>query len=268
MGNIFSENTSTPISDNYAKQTQLSDYAKQTQLLDYAKKTQLSDYAKTTDISKFIDKDVNDLTNYYTTGKVDEKISSIKTNIDTLQTGNYLAYTDSNKNAMNLSGDYLTFQNSSNQPLIRFNKYGTMNINTTNSVPFTFNSPGQTHSLGLQSGNDGNDFIRIGQVILNDNGTVKNQKPFIRMDVSSNDTDPELPSRRVLIRAPTIALNGKINIGSDNDTQYYQIYRQSNFPVDPCLYMNYIDTTVTPNINKQVGKWCPQDGIVPKTTTT
>ena len=265
MGNTFSGENTTTVSDNYAKQAQLSDYAKQTQLSEYAKQAQLSEYAKSSDISKFIDKDVNDLTNYYNKGKVDEKISSINTNINTLQSGNYLAYTDSNKNAMNLSGDYLTFQNSSNQPLIKFNKYGTMNINTTNSVPFTFNYPGQTHSLGLQSGNDGSDFIRIGQVTLNDDGSVKNQKPFIRMDVSPTDMDPNLPSRKVTIRAPTIALNGKINIGPESDSQYYQISRQSNFPVDPCLYMNYIDTSVTPNINKQVGKWCPQDGIVPKT---
>jgi hypothetical protein len=242
MGNIFSGDNQTATSNDYVKPSDLSQFVKQSDLSQFAKQSDLSQFAKQSDLSQYA------------------KTTDIPS-------GNYLAYTNSNKDSINLSSDYLNINDKTGKLLTTLKKTGTMNINTTNQVPFTFNSPNQKYNMALQAGNDSSgDFIRFGQVTLNDDETIKNQQPFIRMDVSPNDTDPGLPSRRVLIRAPTFGINGNINIGSD--AQYYQMSKKSNFPVDPCLYMNYIDTTVTPNINKQVGKWCPQDGIVTTQTTT
>ena len=225
-------------------------------VINYAKLSQIPD------VSNFITKDVNNLTNYTNTNELNSKLDNISSSISG---GNYLSYSNSDKNTIELGGDYLEFKKNGNS-LSKLNKDGTFEI--TNLSNSTLNSPSlqfkrtdnsikQTQILGIQSGGDTNanekrDFLRIG-TFKTDSSNNYAFSPFVRFD-SLSDGSGSLVSR---FRAPVI-FNNNLNIGQD--TNYYTI-SSGDLINDNCIYLKRTDQSnpdTTKNyIDKPVGKWCP-----------
>ena len=255
MGNFFSGTNTNPVSDNYAKTSDLSTYAKTADLSTYAKTADLSTYAKTAnipDVSSFINKDVNNLTNYYDKPTVDGKINSINTNINTLQSGNYLAYSDTNKNTFNMDADYLSIGNKSKKEVMKLES-NSINFKTSN---VTFKNDTQSQVLGIQSGSDGTgdsqrDYIRIGRIDPSDNS----MNSFIRFDTNKNSTSGNLDPT-VRVRSP-IYFNNELRIGTPgtDDGNYYTITAGDlKSGTDNCIYLKRKNST--DNTTTQIGKWC------------
>lgn len=223
-------------------------------VINYAKLSQLPD------VSNFITKDVNNLTNYTNTTDLNTKLNTINSNISG---GNYLSYSNSDKNTIELGGDYLEFKKSGNS-LSKLNKDGTFEItnlsnNTLNSPSLQFkrtdNSIKQTQILGIQSGGDTianqkRDYLGIGSFKTDSSNNYK-VSPFVSFDTLSDGSGSPI-SR---FRAPVI-FNSNLNIGQD--LKYYTIY--PNFS-DNCIYLKQTDQSnsdTTKNyIDKPIGKWCP-----------
>ena len=262
MGSIFSgtSTTSTPLdTSNFVNKTDLANnYVNKTDLANYAKTTDLSNYAKTTDLSNYANK-TTDLSNYAN---------------KTTDLANYLKYNDDKKSInvnINSDTDYFTLNDLNNKQIAKFGKNTIIdNINSkqvtinnnglTAGLVLTNQSGGQKNIFSIQNGNDTNtstigttDFLRIGQVALNTDGSIKSQYPFVRMDMNPNDTDGSSLTTRV---RSNVSFNKDINIGDDN--KYYNISRDNTM----CLILKYKDTGVTPNKDIQIGRWCPPSGTV------
>ena len=195
-----------------------------------------------------IKSDTNTLKNYYTKDDIDSKIKNIPT-------GNYLTYTNSNKNEMNLSGDYLTVNNKTGNPLVKLDNNGTLTINNKNQLSAILKNSSQIQNFGIQNGNDASgDFLRISKVSLDNTGGYT-QQPFIRMNISPSDTDGS--SRLTIMRTNTI-FSGDVRFGNDNN--YYSVSR-GDLVNDNCIYLKRTDQSnsdASKNYNdKQVAKWCP-----------
>lgn len=174
--------------------------------------------------------DTNSLKNYYSKSDIDTKIKNIPT-------GNYLTYTDSNKNNMNLPGDYLTINNKTGNPLVKLDNNGTLTINNKNQLSAILKNSNQTQTFGIQNGNDGGgDFLRIGKVTLDNTGGYT-QQPFVRMSMSPSDTDGS--SRLTMMRTNTI-FSGNVRLGEDNN--YYSVSR-GDLVNDSCIYLKRTDQT-------------------------
>jgi hypothetical protein len=198
--------------------------------------------------SNSINTDTKNLTNYYTKTDIDNKLKNI-------QTGNYLTYSDSNKNSINLSSDYLTIKNKAGNPLLSLNNSGTVTLNSKNQLSTILKADGQTQTFGIQNGNDASgDFLRIGKVVLDNNGGYT-QQPFIRMHMSPSDTDGS--SRLTYMRTNTM-FSGDVRFGADNN--YYTVSR-GDLVNDNCLYLKRTDQSNSDTsknyTNKEVAKWCP-----------
>jgi hypothetical protein len=275
MGNIFSGTSTTSISDNYVPSKDASGSP--------------INYVKNADIASFINKDVNNLTYYYSKSQSDSNyakssqipdltpyakasdltslsntVNSINTNVSNIQSGNYLSYSNIDKNTIELGGDYLEFKKSGNS-ISKLNKDGTFEI--TNLSNSTLNSPSvqfkrtdnsikQTQILGIQSGGDTianqkRDFLSIGS-FKTDSSNNYEISPFVRFDTLSDGTGS--PVSR--FRTPVI-FNNNLNIGQD--LKYYTI--STDFASNKCIYLKETDKTnsdMTQHvIDKPVGKWCP-----------
>jgi len=261
MGNIFSGDSQTSISNNYvkpdtsslinyytkpdsdvryAKQNQIPDlstYAKQSQLPDlstYAKQSQLPDlstYAKTSELP--------DLSTYAKTSELNNKYAP---------TGNYLTYSDASKNTFNMDADYLSLGNKSKNEIIKLEN-NAINFKTSN---VTFKNDSQSQVLGIQSGSDGTDnlkrdYMRIGRIDPANNGI----STFIRFDTLNNPGTGSLDPT-VRVRSPVIFSN-EIRLGSD--TNYYSIV-PGDLNTNNCVYLKRTNPA-TNTLNQQVGKWCP-----------
>jgi hypothetical protein len=285
MGNIFSGTSTTSISDNYVQSKDASGNP--------------INYVKNADIASFINKDVNNLTYYYTKSQSDSNyaksnqipdltpyaqktdltsyaqktdltslsntVNSINTNVSNIQSGNYLSYSGSSKNTIELSDDYLQFTKNGNQ-ISKLNKDGSFEI--TNLSNSTLNSPSiqfkrtddsikQTQILGIQSGGDttGNekrDFLRIGSFKKDTNNNYQISPVFVRFDTLSDGSGS--PVSR--FRSPVI-FNNNLNIGQDS--KYYTI--STDFSKDKCISLKETDQsnsdTTANYTDKPVGKWCP-----------
>lgn len=239
MGNLFSDTSQTPISNNYVKPTDLTSYAKTdtSSLINYYTKTQADNtFTKQSQIN---------LSNYYNKTESDSKYALNK---------NYLEYTNANKNTMELPGDYLTLTKNGKQ-LVNVNNNGSLTINNNNQISTILKGVNQSNTFAIQNGNDGNDFIRIGKVVLNETGNLTSQTPFIRMEMSPSDTDGS--SRLTSIRS-NVLFSSDLRLGSDNN--YYTISR-GDLINDSCIYLKRTDLSnndASKNYtNKQIGKWCP-----------
>lgn len=199
-------------------------------------------------------KDVSDLTNYYTKTNSDNKYA-LKSQIPT---GNFVTYADANKNSFNMSADYITVNNKTGQNISKLDKTGTITVNNNNQVSTILKNTNQTQTFGIQNGNDSyGDFIRLGSVTLDTNGSISKQTPFIRFNMKPTDTDGS--SLLTYVRSNIIA-NKDVSFGDDNI--YYTLSR-GDLKTDKCVTLKFTDqsnTDTTKNYkDKQVLKWCPSN---------
>lgn len=249
MGSIFSgtSTTSTPIDlTNYASKDYVTGQVT----------TQLKDYAKTSDLNTQVQ---NQLTSQLPT-----QLSS--------QLANYIKYNDNNKNSVNVNvnsdTDYFTLNDINNKQLAKFGKNTAINnlnsnqitVNNTNQVGIVLKNTEQQNTFAIQSGNDGADFVRLGQVILKPDGSFDTQDPFVRFDRNTQSKE-----MNTLFRT-NVKFDKDINIGDDG--KYYNISRDGT---NMCLTLNYITTSTSTDANKQnivtkttkqIGKWCPPAGTL------
>lgn len=226
------------------------------------------------DSTNFVSKDyvTSQLANYSKTSDLNSQVSSqLSTQLQTqlpIQLSNYAKYSNDKKSLnlnVNSDTDYFTLNDLNNKQLAKFGKNTIIDnfnskqitVDNTNQIGIVLkNSSGnQQNTFAIQNGNDGNgatDFIRIGQVTLKPDGSMDTQTPFIRMD--RNTTTQEMNTK---IRSNVI-FNKDINIGADTDNKYYNISRDDNM----CLSLKYKDTSITPNKNIQIGKWCPPPNTI------
>lgn len=237
MGNIFSGDSQTSVSNNYVKSTDLSNYAKNdtSSLTNYYTKTQSeSTYAKQSQLP--------DLTPY-------AKKADLATYAPT---GNYLSYSDASKNTFNMDADYLSIGNKSKKEIMKLQD-NAINFNTSN---ITFKNDLQSQVLGIQSGSDntaGNDrdYIRFGRI----DPTNNSMNSIIRLDSLKNVVSgvTDVTAR---VKSPVI-FNNDIRFGQDN---IYYTLSPSNIISEKCIYLKKTDqsnTEVTKNYtDRQIGKWC------------
>ena len=180
----------------------------------------------------------------------------------TTQLSNYAKYNDDKKSLkLNINsdtdGDYFTLSDINSKPIAKFGKNSVIdNINSKQIVIDGKNqmgiilkntAGGQQNIFSIQNGNDGSDFIRIGQVTLKTDGSMDTQTPFIRMD--KNTTTGDLTT---MMRS-NVLFSKDINIGADN--YYYNISRDDKM----CLNLKY---KVKDKNDVIIGKWCPDNNVV------
>ena len=226
MGNIFSGDSQTSISNNYVKpdtSSLVNYYTKPDSDVRYAKQSQLPD-----------------LSTYAKTSELNNKYAP---------TDNYLTYSDASKNKFNMDADYLSLGNKSKNEIIKLEN-NAINFKTSN---VTFKNDAQSQLLGIQSGSDGTDslkrdYMRIGRIDPSTNAMAT----FIRFDTLNNPGTGSLDPT-VRVRSPVI-FNNEIRLGS-SDTNYYSIVT-GDLTTDNCVYLKRTNPA-TNTLNQQVGKWCP-----------
>jgi len=246
MGSIFSgtNNTPTPLdTSTFASKDYVS--------------SQLNSYVKTNDIQTQVSTQLT---------------SQLPTQL-TNQLTNYAKYSDDSKKSLKLNinsdTDYFTLNDINNKSIAKFGKNSIIdniqskqlivdNNSLTAGIVLKNQTGGQQNIFAIQNGNDygqnigQTDYLRIGKVSLNQDGSVNSnvQFPFIRMDMNPKDTDGKSLNTRI---RSNVILNKDINIGEDN--YYYNISRDDKM----CLTLKY---KVNGKDDIIIGKWCPDNRVM------